>query len=289
MLDRYRGKVGTFGLVIAIILASFSAYWLIDSATNIQSTYENAAKNRADDYSKRRDVIEKNRCLPLASKEEAACINQERESARQGYRDEYDLEAQRVTANWTAHMGIAAIIGMAASLIGVGLVFFTFRETQRTAEIAQANLDTYKDLEAGRMIPQFGFTVGNAVKLSAKNAGKSDAHVLFADFCLLPFNENIKTTIATKLSDEFLPQNISVPPNVEYPFPPIAIPTEGVYTLAGGVIYMDIFGRIYLCNIALDIVRPDNQSHSSTRIDFTKWERAVRDLQAHKTVKQNRD
>lgn len=137
MFDRNRSWLGSIGLIVCILIASGAAWLLLDNASTLQRGYEQSAKNGADDYAKRRDVIIEDRCLPMAAKEKAACINEENQTARQGKADEYDLEAQRITATWTAHMGVAAIIGMAASLIGVGLIFVTFQATRRANDIAQ--------------------------------------------------------------------------------------------------------------------------------------------------------
>jgi len=73
--------------------------------------------------------------MPLPDKQQ--CIREESQIYRDGQRNEYDLEAQLVTSAWTRSMGIAAIIGMVASLIGVGLVLITFRATRHANDIAK--------------------------------------------------------------------------------------------------------------------------------------------------------
>ena len=140
MLRGSRSIIIALGLAFCIFFASGGAYWLFSSASSLQARYEQAAKNRSHNYAQRRDIIIKDRCSPLAGTDKAKCINEEREAAREGDRKEYGLEAQRITAAWTAHMGIAAIIGMVASLIGVGLVWTTFHETRIANIIALPDL-----------------------------------------------------------------------------------------------------------------------------------------------------
>jgi hypothetical protein len=65
------------------------------------------------------------------------CINQTRQAKRENQREEQDLAAQKITAWWTQVMGIAAMIGMALSAVGVYLVWTTFAETRRGNAIAR--------------------------------------------------------------------------------------------------------------------------------------------------------
>lgn len=177
-----RGILTALGLAFCVLLAGGVVFWLSSSASNLQASYEHSAKNRADDYAQRRDVIIENRCLPLTGSKQADCINEEREAARKGYRDEYDLEAQRITAVWTAHMGIAAIIGMAASLIGVGLVWVTFRETRKAASISERTYKAFIAMERPKLVVKFSeverHADGNiAFEVSVTNIGKSSCVV----------------------------------------------------------------------------------------------------------------
>ncbi|MBK6491889.1 MAG: hypothetical protein IPF97_09430 [Sphingomonadales bacterium] len=67
------------------------------------------------------------------------CIAEARQSQRENEREEQDLAAQKVTAWWTKIMGVAALIGMGLSAVGVWLVKTTFDETRRSNEIALAS------------------------------------------------------------------------------------------------------------------------------------------------------
>jgi hypothetical protein len=68
------------------------------------------------------------------------CINEARQTKRENQREEQDLAAQKVTAWWTQVMGIAALIGMGLSAVGVWLVKTTFDETRKSNAIAQRAL-----------------------------------------------------------------------------------------------------------------------------------------------------
>jgi hypothetical protein len=135
MLKRHWGIFAAIALTVLVV--DCLAWTLVSTTQSKQIRYENTAKNNADNYAYRRDVIIGDRCNKIAAEDKkAACINEEREAARKGKNDERDLEAQLTTAAWTASMGIAAIVGMAASLIGVILVFITFAETRKANDIA---------------------------------------------------------------------------------------------------------------------------------------------------------
>lgn len=189
MLRGCRGWFAALGLAFFAVLAFSGAYYLYDSASANQARYETTAKDRADSYAHRSDVIIGQRCDTLTKREKTDCISKEKEAARQSERDEYDLEAQRVTATWTAHMGIAAIIGMAASLIGVGLIWFTFQETRNAANSAQISSEAYiwnerawlefthwaKPNASIRVAPIDAFP-----KITIHNSGRSVAKILSA-------------------------------------------------------------------------------------------------------------
>lgn len=72
------------------------------------------------------------------AKEKANCLHQaaseHRIAARDKQREYEDLIAQQKSALWTMIMGIAALIGMAFSVVGIVLVWTTFRETRRAAD-----------------------------------------------------------------------------------------------------------------------------------------------------------
>ena len=140
MLGSNRNDVFAVGLAGLLAVAAATTLYL--SASQQQSEYSRSANHYAHQYADER-AIEAKECIALAPPKRDECQDQAREAARSGQRSEYDLEAQRVTATWTQHMGIAAMIGMAVSIVGVGLVWTTFRETRNSADAARANLEAF--------------------------------------------------------------------------------------------------------------------------------------------------
>jgi hypothetical protein len=132
----YRGVIAAI-VGIAVLCAAGIGYWLWNDATRLQVGYEHTALDSANQYANRADIRIKGKCAPLSLPAKAKCVSEEAESYREGQRKEYDLQAQLVTSAWTRGMGIAAIIGMCASLIGVGLVYVTFAATRRGNEISE--------------------------------------------------------------------------------------------------------------------------------------------------------
>lgn len=188
MSKRHWGIICSIGLTI--VLAGLLAYKLIDYTASKQASYEQTAKDNANNYAKRRDIIIHDTCDKIvAADKQAACINEQRDTARKGKHDEYDLEAQRTTAAWTAAMGIAAIVGMAVGIIGVGLIWITFHETRRTANAAlNANLISQNadraQNEAKIILNHFAFyyvrnmphdTEATAIELGLINMGSTQA------------------------------------------------------------------------------------------------------------------
>lgn len=152
--------VGALGL--AVLLAVLGGKWLYDDASRQQTVYENLAEQKAQHYRDSAYVSAKARCSRVARAQIRPCVDEEYDAARKGEHDEYDLQAQLVTSVWTRAMGIAAIIGMAVGILGVGLIFITFRENKRTADVAENAL-----AESGRPHLLLGtITIGSLGDLS---------------------------------------------------------------------------------------------------------------------------
>jgi|GEM_PF-3111326 len=120
-----------------------------------QVAYDQEAQHRIAHYSEYSSEEIANACLGLPSLDQEVCVEKATKRAdleqREYERGELDLVAQQKMALWTAIMGIAALIGMALSVIGVWLVWTTFRETRRQAQIAQDNLEAYREAERGHL------------------------------------------------------------------------------------------------------------------------------------------
>ena len=121
----------------AILTAGGSGYWLLSDAVHQQSVGEEKAASYAYEHGNSAEEQAEPNCssvTPLSA--ELECYREARQRARPAIRDEYDLEAQRTMAAWTRAMGIAAVVGMVVGIIGVSLIWTTFRETRRAAVYA---------------------------------------------------------------------------------------------------------------------------------------------------------
>ncbi len=173
-------------LIVILACAALTVGLIIyTDADRLQRSYEQSAAEKARDYTSRANVNRERRCLRLRSQAKQDCIREESEAARQGQHDEYDLQAQLVTSAWTRAMGIAAIIGMTFGIIGVGLVFITFRETRRAADASAKTYSAFTQLERARVIARTSNVYWNpphimAVKITLSNVGRSTATILTA-------------------------------------------------------------------------------------------------------------
>jgi hypothetical protein len=131
-----------FGALIPFLtLASvFLAYGLIANAERLDSSYEHQSKVQADAYGNGARIRIQRDCVRLVAEERDKCARVIVDTAREAQHNQYDLIAQRSTANWTRHMGIAAIFGTAFGIIGVGLVLATFYQNKRSADAAERDL-----------------------------------------------------------------------------------------------------------------------------------------------------
>ena len=145
------------GLIAALtIFAVVVGAVIYRDADHLQRSYERSANDKARDYARRADINSERRCLRIAAPEaKQNCIREEAQAAREGQHDEYDLQAQLVTSAWTRAMGIAAIVGMTFGIVGVGLVFITFREARHGNDIARDALE-------GQLRPWIEFRVSKA-------------------------------------------------------------------------------------------------------------------------------
>lgn len=137
--------VGYGGIVLAACAFLFGLFYQIHYAQQAKIDAAEYASNAAAEAYKpcRVSALPKlDKCLSDAKRE----YNLKRND---NSRDYADLVAQQRSALWAAVMGIAALIGMMLSAIGVWLVYTTFKETRRTAEIAQRNLEVFQHAERG--------------------------------------------------------------------------------------------------------------------------------------------
>ena len=183
----------TFGLLFAVLLcAGWIAYGLLES-----TKYERESAAKTDNYSSyTRDKVAK-ACVGIPFLERVKCL-QEAEDAKSEYEyKQADLVAQRQSALWAYIMAAAAVIGMCLSVIGVWLVWTTFRETRAANEIAGTSVrawlsvtfefhgpgEPYKSQGSGF---GYGFTIAAVIK----NHGASPASDVRMDATLHLFRHN---------------------------------------------------------------------------------------------------
>lgn len=178
--------VGYGGLCLAAAALLSGLFYQVHYAQQAEYGAAEYARNAArESYQPCRisPVAKLNECLAQAERE----YRQKRNDNRREYAD---LVAQQRSALWTAIMGMAALIGMALSAIGVWLVYTTFRETRRSAHIAQDNLAAFKKAERGHfeIHIQSGFMADAAfVYITARvgNHGTSRLKVLKIEYSVL--------------------------------------------------------------------------------------------------------
>ena len=157
-----------------------------------QGRYQQIANDQTDKYARYADEKAGQACQIVTGIEQSRCLSDAKRTAEQETSDkqrEYDdLVAQQTSALWTAIMGVAAITGMILSVIGVWLVYATFRETRRTANEAMRTADLAEGshrsfLEGERGHIKFSYADcderGGHIKiyLHLRNNGKSHVEV----------------------------------------------------------------------------------------------------------------
>lgn len=160
MTDSDRGKLpppcvitlGIVGLVVVFCALSFGLTY--------QNHYAREAERKASQHDRHAafEAYRPCRTSPLTQLD-YCLVNAKREyelKVNDNHRNYADLVAQQRSALWTAIMGVAALIGMALSALGVWLVYTTFREAKRSADAAfevvvQGKLQTEANILMNKM------------------------------------------------------------------------------------------------------------------------------------------
>jgi hypothetical protein len=142
MLRGYRGFIAK---IAGLALITFAAYGFYSVVSWKSVALEQDAAQRTDIHRQNAEERIKWVCSSRAS--DTLCIEQTRQTQRENEREEQDLAAQRVTAWWTNVMGVAALIGIALSAVGIWLVKTTFDETRKANEIARMSQRPWLDAE----------------------------------------------------------------------------------------------------------------------------------------------
>jgi hypothetical protein len=168
MLRGYRGiftKIA--GLAILCLLSAFVYALTVPYSRSLQQEAANQAKIHRQHAEDRIEGV----CLSPSAQPD--CVEETRQTQRESERQEYDLAAQRMSAWWAQVMGVAALIGMGLSAVGVWLVKTTFDETRKGNEIA-------RDHQRGRIVIEiesgYGADTGTLViAIKGHNIGNSVA------------------------------------------------------------------------------------------------------------------
>ncbi|MBK7285185.1 MAG: hypothetical protein IPI83_13320 [Sphingomonadales bacterium] len=132
-----RSGWGKFAKIAGLTLLICVGYGLYATLSWHSTALENEATQRTEIH--RQNAEDRIKWVCGSSITSPDCIAEARQSQRENEREEQDLAAQKVTAWWTKIMGVAALIGMGLSAVGVWLVKTTFDETRRSNEIALAS------------------------------------------------------------------------------------------------------------------------------------------------------
>jgi hypothetical protein len=120
-----------------------------------QAGYYQDAANEARQYARFADQKIGQACRGAPADQLVNCFAEARIQGdldkHQSEHDQADLVAQRKSALWTEIMGIAALIGMGLSVVGVVLVWITFRETRRQANLAEQALTATQGVSAAEL------------------------------------------------------------------------------------------------------------------------------------------
>ena len=143
VFDRSNGIYRSVIAAIAGLAIVAALFFLIRDLSTVDSAYRNSAADASVKYQSDTSAYIKKRCFTPTGLREEDCAAKAREAEREGQRKEQDLAAQNITAWWTKVMGIAALIGMTLSAVGVWLVKTTFDETRKATKTAQISSEAY--------------------------------------------------------------------------------------------------------------------------------------------------
>ncbi len=139
MLRSGRGK--RIAAVLASVLGLTVVVCALIYGLSQQSYYVQTANDAAAEHARYAAYQEKKACRGVPAVQLSQCradAKAEYSQKRADNRREYDdLVAQQTSALWTNIMGFAAITGMVLSVVGIYLVYTTFKETKAANVIAR--------------------------------------------------------------------------------------------------------------------------------------------------------
>ncbi|MBX7489583.1 hypothetical protein K3177_13760 [Qipengyuania sp. GH25] len=165
MSNSDRGKRSEAWLGIALALAAIVGGVIFWDASKNEAISQVEAEDRARDYadSAREDIAPTCIALKLSA---ADCADKAEDRYRPEQRQEYDLAAQRTMSAWTRAMGLAALVGMAVGIFGLGLIWRTWDATREAANSSAKTLLAFIAKERGILEQRDGFRTTSLVDLS---------------------------------------------------------------------------------------------------------------------------
>lgn len=265
------------GLVLILALTAIVYATLFPPSTALQ----NEAINRAKVY--RENAENRIEWFCSSAIAEPDCVEKTRQAQRENERDEYDLAAQRIMAWWTKVMGVAALIGMGISAVGVWLIKTTFDETRKANKIANKSIDSFRKREVGMLVPKFSFKGDgqNADEfcLELINIGPTNVRIIHKQ--LHSDRDKIGQNIKAHIDDDGLDRVLIILGEDKYIFPNNSLDDEPELTrLIGGAIYADIFNEIKVCPIAIVVNKFARTFTFDEGVDFSDWHALVKNAQA---------
>jgi hypothetical protein len=179
MSDSSRGRNYTLGFLAGAILAGIVGFSFWSDATESEEQIRLQAQEHAEQYADAARVSVECEAPDITAPAQGNCITAEQEAANDAERSEYDLEAQKIMANWTRVMGKAAIVGMGVGILGLFLIFVTFWETRKAADAGrEANIIAREQQRARIVASAKSVQISahqEALVLSCENIGASPA------------------------------------------------------------------------------------------------------------------
>jgi hypothetical protein len=179
-------------LGIAALSAVGSAGWFIYRGSTLENLYQKVSAKSANEAAERARVEMKRNCGSLATPQKNGCDSQTGNAYRSHLTEIRDLEAQRTTALWTAYMGAAALLGIAVSITGVGLVYLTFQASRRAADAARDTYNAFIAVERASLVVEVtgGGEKNDQIMLGLRvsNIGRSSAHLWHVRFAAMTDN-----------------------------------------------------------------------------------------------------
>lgn len=182
--------IGFFGCCLAALAIS---YGLTEQRRHLDESYKATAEYAgyaAEQAYKPCKVVPRTQLVQCLSDAKAEYYK----NANDKRREYADLLAQQKSALWTSIMGVAGVTGMIISIVGVWLVYATFRETRRTADEAANNVEAFKQAERARIAivrqdyVHEDITPQWLANLVVKNFGRSPAYIRSIQWAVMDSN-----------------------------------------------------------------------------------------------------